>query len=165
MLPPSSSLFPAISFFFFFWSVSFARFSLFTQSLKDYFLLYIYSCVLTHSYRISIILCNLLIPKSAFPGLTSLLSYSPFLPSLLVKSWQVYPTMGTSVHIFILFWLFWEQEQKTVQDCSVNMLQQGKTSRSWELDGRSAFKSSHDARSKHVQTCRPSFWCPIINVT
>ena len=69
-----------LSFFLSFFSVSFARFSLFTRSLKDYFLLYIYNHGLTHSYRISRILCNLLIPKSAFPGLTSLLSFSPFLP-------------------------------------------------------------------------------------
>ena len=79
-----------------------------------------------------------------------------------VKSWQVSVTMGIFVLIFILFWLFGEQEQKTAQDCSGNMLQQGKTLRSWELDGRSAFKSAQDARRKHVQTCSSSFWCLIV---
>ena len=79
-----------------------------------------------------------------------------------VKSWQVSVTMGIFVLIFILFWLFGEQEQKTAQDCSGNMLQQGKTLRSWELDGCSAFKSAQDARRKHVQTCSSSFWCLIV---
>ena len=102
-------------FFFFFWSVSFARFSLFTQSLKDCFLLYICTHGLTHSYRISIILCNLLTPKSAFPGLTSLLCYSRFLPWIVSEVLTGIPNYG---HFCAYFYFILVLLRAGTENCS-----------------------------------------------